>query len=188
MIHEWLVTFIAHRIADQRIVRLIRKWLKTGVLEDGKHMHGEMGSPQGASFSPLAANIYWYYVFDFGRISGVNGTAQGDVRLIGTSMASSWGSRSARKPSSFTRPYVRGLRGSAWSCTRENPPDRVRPLRTGATRKRGLGKPQTFNFWVSRTEAGSHERDVSDRAADHRAAGARQARGDQSLSFDHECI
>lgn len=60
MLHRWLVTFLEHRIADRRIVRLIQKWLKAGVLEDGKHIRSEVGSPQGASFSPLAANIYLY--------------------------------------------------------------------------------------------------------------------------------
>jgi RNA-directed DNA polymerase len=57
MVHRWLVTFMEHRIADQRIVRLIQKWLKAGVLKDGKHIQSEVGSPQGASFSPLAANM-----------------------------------------------------------------------------------------------------------------------------------
>jgi RNA-directed DNA polymerase len=52
--HEWLVKLIEHRIADRRIVRLIQKWLQAGVLEDGKHIQSELGSPQGASFSPLA--------------------------------------------------------------------------------------------------------------------------------------
>ena len=64
MVHRWLVTFIEHRIADRRIVRLIQKWLNAGVLEDGQHIRSEVGSPQGASFSPLAANIYLYDVFD----------------------------------------------------------------------------------------------------------------------------
>jgi RNA-directed DNA polymerase len=57
MIHAWLVTLIGHRIADRRIVRRIQQWLKAGVLENGKHIQSETGSPQGASFSPLAANI-----------------------------------------------------------------------------------------------------------------------------------
>ncbi len=55
MVHDWLERFVEHRIADKRIVRLIRKWLRAGVLEDGKHTQKEVGSPQGASFSPLAA-------------------------------------------------------------------------------------------------------------------------------------
>lgn len=62
--HEWLIRFIEHRIGDQRIIRLIRKWLKVGVMEDGKVTPTEMGTPQGAVISPLLANIYLHYVFD----------------------------------------------------------------------------------------------------------------------------
>ena len=57
MDHGWLVKFMEHRRADRRIARLIQQWLKAGVIEDGQHMPSEVGSPQGASFSPLAANI-----------------------------------------------------------------------------------------------------------------------------------
>ena len=62
--HEWLVKFIEHRIADRRVVRLIQKWLNAGVLEDGKRMRMEEGTPQGSSISPLLANIYLHYAFD----------------------------------------------------------------------------------------------------------------------------
>ena len=62
--HGWLVKFLEHRIADQRVVRLIQKWLNAGVLEDGKRMRMEEGTPQGGSASPLLANIYLHYVFD----------------------------------------------------------------------------------------------------------------------------
>jgi group II intron reverse transcriptase/maturase len=82
MIHAWLVTFIEHRIADRRIVRLIQKWLKASVLEDGKHIQSEMGSPQGASISPLAANLYLHYVFDLWAHQWRQRHCQGDVRLI----------------------------------------------------------------------------------------------------------
>ena len=82
MVHKWLVTFVEHRIADRRIVRLIQKWLKAGVLEDGKHSRSVVGSPQGASFSPLAANIYLYYVFDLWAHQWRQRYCQGDVRLI----------------------------------------------------------------------------------------------------------
>ena len=60
MIHGWFVTFLAHRIADRRIVRLIQQWVKAGVLEDSNHMQSEVESQQGARVSPLAANIYLY--------------------------------------------------------------------------------------------------------------------------------
>jgi group II intron reverse transcriptase/maturase len=68
--HGWLVKFIGHRIADQRVVRLIQKWLNAGVLEDGKRMRVEEGTPQGGSASPLLANIYLHYVFDSGSRHG----------------------------------------------------------------------------------------------------------------------
>ncbi len=80
--HGWLVKFIEHRIADRRIVRLIQKWLKAGVIEDGQHMQSEVGSPQGASFSPLAANIYLYYVFDLWAHQWRQRYGQGDIRLV----------------------------------------------------------------------------------------------------------
>src|SRR5262249_757486 len=62
--HGWLVKFIEHRIADRRVVRLIQKWLNAGVLEDGKVVRIEEGTPQGGSASPLLANVYLHYVFD----------------------------------------------------------------------------------------------------------------------------
>ena len=64
LVHEWLVRFIEHRIADRRIVRLIKKWLRAGVLEDGERIRSEKGTVQGGSISPLLANIYIHYVFD----------------------------------------------------------------------------------------------------------------------------
>src|SRR5450432_2520327 len=62
--HEWLVTFVEHRIADRRIIRLIQKWLKAGVSEEGEWKETKVGTPQGAVASPLLANIYLHYVFD----------------------------------------------------------------------------------------------------------------------------
>ena len=62
--HAWLIKFIEHRIADQRVIRHVRKWLNAGVLEDGELTRAEEGTPQGGSISPLLANIYLHYVFD----------------------------------------------------------------------------------------------------------------------------
>jgi RNA-directed DNA polymerase len=62
--HEWLVKFIEHRIPDRRVVRLIQKWLNAGVLEDGKRIRVEEGTPQGGGASLLLANVYLHYVFD----------------------------------------------------------------------------------------------------------------------------
>jgi RNA-directed DNA polymerase len=62
--HEWLVRFLEHRVADRRVVRLIQKWLRAGVLEDGRRIRSEVGTVQGGSISPLLANIYLHYGFD----------------------------------------------------------------------------------------------------------------------------
>ena len=60
---EWLVRFLEHRIGDERVIRLVRKWLKAGVLEDGDWSVSDKGTPQGAVASPLLANVYLHYVF-----------------------------------------------------------------------------------------------------------------------------
>src|ERR1700728_4105103 len=62
--HAWLIRFIEHRIGDRRIVRLIRKWLAAGVLEEGRKIETVEGTPQGAVISPLLANVYLHYVYD----------------------------------------------------------------------------------------------------------------------------
>jgi len=62
--HEWLLRMIAHRVADQRILQLIRRWLKAGILESGEWKESESGTPQGAGISPLLANIFLHYVLD----------------------------------------------------------------------------------------------------------------------------
>jgi hypothetical protein len=58
MSHEWTTKFIEHRVADRRVLRLLRKWLKAGVSEDGQWSKTELGTPQGAVVSPLLANVY----------------------------------------------------------------------------------------------------------------------------------
>ncbi len=62
--HEWLIKFLEHRIADKRMLRLIRKWLRAGVSEDGQWSETTVGTPQGAVVSPLLANVFLHYVFD----------------------------------------------------------------------------------------------------------------------------
>src|ERR1019366_5030254 len=62
--HQWLERFLEHRIADQRVLRLIQKWMAAGVVEEGSWTEFDEGVPQGASASPLLANVYAHYVFD----------------------------------------------------------------------------------------------------------------------------
>src|SRR5438876_4290681 len=80
--HGWLVKFIEHRIADQRVVRLIQKWLNAGVLEDGTRTRSETGTPQGGSASPLLANVYLHYVFDLWVRRWRKTQAHGDVIVV----------------------------------------------------------------------------------------------------------
>ena len=80
--HEWLVKFVEHRIGDRRVVRLIQKWLKAGVLEQGRWRETEAGTPQGAVISPLLANLYLHYVLDGWVQSWRNKEAGGDVIIV----------------------------------------------------------------------------------------------------------
>ena len=80
--HEWTVKFVEHKIGDKRVVRLIQKWLKAGVLEDGIWTQVEEGTPQGGSASPLLANIYLHYVFDLWVQQWRRKQAHGDVIVV----------------------------------------------------------------------------------------------------------
>jgi RNA-directed DNA polymerase len=64
MAHSWTIRFLEHRIADKRMLRLIAKWLKVGITEDGRVTRSERGTPQGAVISPILANVYLHYVYD----------------------------------------------------------------------------------------------------------------------------
>jgi retron-type reverse transcriptase len=80
--HEWTVKFLEHRVADRRIIRLIQKWLKAGVSEDGQWSETEKGTPQGAVVSPLIANVYLHYVFDLWADVWRRKAAKGDVIIV----------------------------------------------------------------------------------------------------------
>jgi group II intron reverse transcriptase/maturase len=80
--HEWLEKFLKHRIADTRVLRLIQKWMKAGVLEDGERLETEQGTPQGAVISPLLANVYLHYVFDLWAEVWREKVATGDMVVI----------------------------------------------------------------------------------------------------------
>src|SRR5246127_1346255 len=82
MSHEWTMKFIGHRVADRRILRLIQKWLKAGVSEDGQWSETKLGTPQGAVVSPLLANVYLHYVFDLWVEVWRKKVAKGDVIVV----------------------------------------------------------------------------------------------------------
>ena len=79
---EWLVRFVEHRIGDKRIIRLIRKWLRAGILEDGTVTVSERGTGQGSVASPLLANIYLHYVFDLWAERWRRQEATGDMIVV----------------------------------------------------------------------------------------------------------
>ena len=80
--HQWLQRFLQHRIGDQRVMRLIGKWLKAGVMEEGEWKASEEGTPQGATISPLLANIYLHYVFDLWMEQWRKRHARGEVMVV----------------------------------------------------------------------------------------------------------
>jgi group II intron reverse transcriptase/maturase len=82
MSHEWTMKFVQHRVADKRVLRLIRKWLKAGVSEDGEWSETKVGTPQGAVVSPLLANVYLHYGFDLGMEVWWKKVADGDVIVV----------------------------------------------------------------------------------------------------------
>ncbi len=80
--HEWLLKFVEHRVADPRVLRLIQKWLRAGVSEDGQWLKTEVGTPQGAVISPLLANVYLHYVLDLWVNQWRKKNARGDVIIV----------------------------------------------------------------------------------------------------------
>ena len=80
--HEWMVRFVEHRIADKRVVRHIQKWLKAGVLEEGRWKQAEEGTPQGGGISPLLSNLYLHYVLDLWVEAFRKKLARGEVIVV----------------------------------------------------------------------------------------------------------
>jgi RNA-directed DNA polymerase len=145
--HEWLVKFVEHRIADRRVVRLIQKWLNAGVLEDGKRMRMEEGTPQGGSASPLLANIYLHYVFDLWVRVWRQKQARGDMIVVRYADDIVRGFQDRSDAERFWKELTERLR----KFRLELHPDKTRLLEFGPyaaenRRRRGQGKPATFDF------------------------------------------
>lgn len=144
--HEWLVKLVEHRIADQRVVRLIQKWLNAGVLEDGEWTRSEAGTPQGGGISPLLANIYLHYVFDL-WVRDWRRRAKGDVIVVRYADDIIVGFQHEWE----ARQFWAELRGRLAEYGLELHPEKTRLIEFGRQaaedRKRnGRGKPETFNF------------------------------------------
>ena len=145
--HGWLVKFIEHRIGDRRVVRLIQKWLRAGVLEDGKRTVSEMGTVQGGSISPLLANVYLHYVFDLWVQRWRRKQARGDVVVVRFADDFVVGFEHREEAEKF----VTELRQRFAGFGLELHPEKTRLIEFGRhaaenRQGRGEGKPETFNF------------------------------------------
>ena len=143
----WLVRFLKHRIGDERVIRLVRKWLKAGVLDEGALSVSDEGTPQGAVVSPLLANVFLHYVFDLWAVQWRKREATGNMIVV-----------------RYADDIVAGFQHEAdarrfWDAMRmrfeqfglELHGDKTRLLEfgryaAGRRKRRGLGKPETFTF------------------------------------------
>lgn len=144
--HEWLMKFIEHRIADPRVLRLIRKWLRAGVSEDGEWSKTTVGTPQGAVISPLLGNIYLHYVLDL-WVDLWRRTARGDVIIVRYADDFVMGFQHRGEAERF----LRQLRARMKQFRLNLHPDKTRLIEFGRFAaenrgKRGQGKPETFDF------------------------------------------
>ena len=144
---EWLIKFLNHRIGDPRMIRLIQKWLKAGVLEDGAVMASDRGTGQGSVASPLLANVYLHYAFDLWAERWRRREATGNmivIRYADDIVAGFEHEADARR-------FWDAMRGRLEAFSLSLHPEKTRLIEFGrlaATKRerRGLGKPETFNF------------------------------------------
>jgi RNA-directed DNA polymerase len=145
--YEWAVRFIEHRVADRRIIRLIQKWLKAGVSEDGQWSETKQGTPQGAVVSPLIANVYLHYVFDLWADVWRRKAAQGDVINVRYADDLVMGFQQRADAERF----LEDLKERLAKFGLQLHPEKTRLIEFGRyaardRKQRGVGKPETFNF------------------------------------------
>ena len=144
--HEWLLKFLEHRIADQRLLRLCRKWLRAGVSEAGQWSKTDVGTPQGAVISPVLANLYLHHVLDLWT-DAWRKTARGDVIIVRYADDFVMGFQYRNEADLF----LQQLRERMAKFGLELHQEKTRLIEFGrfaaANRsKRGEGKPETFDF------------------------------------------
>jgi group II intron reverse transcriptase/maturase len=145
--HGHLEKFVRHRIGDERLVRLIQKWLRAGVVEDGKWFETKEGTPQGAVISPLLANLYLHYVLDLWVEAWRKKVARGEVIAVRYADDGVLGFQYREDAEKFLKELQERVRKFGL----ELHPEKTRLIEFGryaAERraKRGKGKPETFNF------------------------------------------
>ena len=147
MSHEWTMKFIEYRMADRRILRLIQKWLKAGVSEDGQWLETNVGTPQGAVVSPLIANVYLHYTFDLWADVWRRKVAKGDVIIVRYADDLVMGFQQRADAVRFLEEFKERLAKFGL----ELHPDKTRLIEfgryaAGERKRRGEGKPETFTF------------------------------------------
>src|SRR5215472_13412292 len=145
--HEWAIKFMEHRVADRRILRLIQKWLKAGVSEDGQWSESKVGTPQGAVVSPLLANVYLHYVFDLWIEAWRRKVATGDVIVVRYADDLVVGFENRIEAERFLEAFRERLAKFGL----ELHPEKTRLIEFGRfaaqdRERRGEGKPETFTF------------------------------------------
>jgi group II intron reverse transcriptase/maturase len=145
--HAWMMRLIEHRIGDRRVLRLIRKWLKVGVVEDGVRQPATRGTPQGAVISPLLANIYLHYAYDLWAEQWRRRHARGAMVVVRYADDTVVGFEHRADAERF----LAELRDRLAAFDLELHPDKTRLIEFGRTAvsdraARGDGKPETFDF------------------------------------------
>jgi RNA-directed DNA polymerase len=144
--HDWMLKFIEHRVADRRVLRLIQKWLKAGVSEDGQWSETKVGTPQGSVVSPLLANVYLHYVFDL-WVEAWRQKTKGEVIVVRYADDLVVGFEYRTEAEQFLEAFRERLAKFGL----ELHPDKTRLIQFGRfaiqnRKQRGQGKPETFTF------------------------------------------
>lgn len=145
--HQWLLRFIGHRVSDKRIIRLIKDWLKAGILDEGNYHSTEEGTPQGGSISPLLANIYLHYVLDLWVTRQRKHDTKGQVIVVRYADDFIIGFQYNRDAKRFWQ--LLSSRLNQFGLSLNETKTRLVHFGKYATRdraKKGMGRPETFEF------------------------------------------
>lgn len=145
--HDWMLRFAELRIGDERILRLIRKWLKAGLMEQDRWIETEEGTPQGAVISPVLANLYLHHVLDLWAVQWRRRNARGDVIIVRYADDAVLGFQFRDEAERF----LQELKERTAKFGLELHPVKTRLIEFGRyaaerRKKRGEGSPETFNF------------------------------------------
>jgi group II intron reverse transcriptase/maturase len=145
--HEWAIKFVEHRVADPRILRLIQKWLKAGISEDGQWSESKVGTPQEAVVSPLLANVYLHYVFDLWVEAWRKKVAKGDMIVVRYADDLVVGFENRAEAERFLKEFRERLAKFGLELHAE----KTRLIEFGQfaernRKRRGEAKPETFTF------------------------------------------